>query len=50
MSSSQFLVTVGVLIALFLIIYCRITGKGIGDVISELRESTGDRVEEVDIR
>lgn len=50
MALGDMLVTMGVLLGLFILAYCRFTGKSLSDMISEVRDSFGGEVEEIDIR
>lgn len=50
MALTDMLITTGVLVGLFILAYCRFTGKSLGDMISEIKDSLGSNVEEIDIR
>ena len=44
------LLTLIIILSLVIIVYCKVTDKTIGEIISDLKENTVEQVEEVAIR
>lgn len=44
------LTTIGVLLALFILAYCRFTDRTLGELITDIREAFSTQTEEVEIK
>jgi len=49
MAAIDSLITIAVLLALFILAYCRITNRSLGEIITDIRDAMSSTTEEVGV-